>query len=209
MDILDSTIEALLFASGDPLKIARISLVLEKSEDEVIEAAERLNSRYETEGHSLRVLKLGDALQIGTIPEYARDIAKVMEQRKAPSLSQPALEALAIVAYYQPVTLAYISKVRGVDSSYTVGSLYDRGLISEQGRLDVPGRPILYGTTDVFLRTMGISDISELPELPDLSSNDGIKKLQEQIEALESSQDLEITAEEPGSEENNTIEQEE
>ena len=100
-------------------------------------------------------------------------------------LSQPALETLAIVAYFQPVTRAYIEQVRGVDSSYTVSTLLERGLIESCGKLDVPGRPSLFRTTDAFLRTMGVSELSMLPQLPDLTGNEGIDKLQAAINELQ------------------------
>ena len=133
----------------------------------------------------MRVLFLDDKLQLCSAPEYAPFIIKTLEQRKPPVLSQPALETLAIVAYFQPVTRAYIDRVRGVDSSYTVSVLLERGLIEISGRLDAPGRPALFRTTDVFLRTMGISELSQLPPLPDLSSGEGVEKLQQAIEELQ------------------------
>ena len=100
-------------------------------------------------------------------------------------LSQPALETLAIVAYFQPVTRAYIDKIRGVDSAYTVSVLQERGLIEICGRLDVPGRPSIFRTTDVFLRTMGIRELSELPPLPDMTQSEGVEKLQHAIDELQ------------------------
>lgn len=181
---LKSAVEAILFAAGEPVPAARISLILSVSDDEVYDAAKSLSDEYSFNQRGIRLLRLGDKLQLCSSPEYAAAISKVLEQRKPPMLSQPALETLAVVAYFQPVTRAYIDQVRGVDSSYTVGVLIDRGLIEKCGRLEVPGRPSLLKTTDVFLRTMGISDLSELPELPDLSSTDGVKKLEDAIEKL-------------------------
>lgn len=181
---LKSAVEAILFAAGEPVPAARISLILSVSDDEVYDAAKSLSDEYSFNQRGIRLLRLGDKLQLCSSPEYAAVISKVLEQRKPPMLSQPALETLAVVAYFQPVTRAYIDQVRGVDSSYTVGVLIDRGLIEKCGRLEVPGRPSLLKTTDVFLRTMGISDLSELPELPDLSSTDGVKKLEDAIEKL-------------------------
>lgn len=181
---LKSAVEAILFAAGEPVPAARISLILAVSEDEVYTAAKSLSDEYSYNQRGIRLLRLGDKLQLCSSPEHAMIISKVLEQRKPPMLSQPALETLAVVAYFQPVTRAYIDQVRGVDSSYTVGVLLDRGLIEKCGKLDVPGRPSLLRTTDVFLRTMGISDLTELPELPDLSSNDGVKKLEDAIEKL-------------------------
>lgn len=133
----------------------------------------------------MRILRLEDKLQMCSAPEYAPLITKTLEQRRPPMLSQPALETLAIVAYFQPVTRAYVDRVRGVDSSYTVGALTERGLIEVCGRLDVPGRPALFRTTDVFLRTMGISELSELPPLPDLTGSEGVEKLQKAIDELQ------------------------
>ena len=124
-------------------------------------------------------------------PDFASDIIKVLEHRKPPRLSAPALETLSIVAYYQPVTRAYIDQIRGVDSSYTVSVLMDKGLIDKQGYLNVPGRPALYGTTDLFLSTMGITNLDELPELPDVSTSEGVLKLQEQIEQIKENQQIE------------------
>ena len=133
----------------------------------------------------MRILRLGDKLQMCSAPEYAPFIAKTLEQRKPPMLSQPALETLAIVAYFQPVTRAYIDQVRGVDSAYTVSVLAERGLIEVCGRLDVPGRPSIFRTTDAFLRTMGISELSQLPPLPDMSGGEGAEKLQSAIDELQ------------------------
>ena len=184
MDI-SSAIEAILFAAGDSIPIDRLSLILGTPEDEVSLIARELAEKYEREGRGMRVLRLDDRLQMCSAPEYAPYITRTLEQRKPPMLSQPALETLAVVAYFQPVTRAYIDQVRGVDSSYTVGVLAERGLIEVCGKLDVPGRPSLFRTTDVFLRTMGIENLSELPPLPDMSSTEGIEKLQNAIDELQ------------------------
>lgn len=184
MDI-SSAIEAILFAAGDSVPIARLSLILEVYEGEIENAASALAEKYIAEGRGIRILKLGDKLQMCSAPEYANYITKILEQRKPPMLSQSALETLAVVAYFQPVTRAYIDQVRGVDSSYTVGVLTQRGLIEPCGKLDVPGRPTVFRTTDVFLRTMGISELSELPPLPDMTNGEGIEKLQSAIDRLQ------------------------
>ena len=181
---IKSAVEAILFAAGEPVPTARISLILEVSEDAVLAAAKELSDEYSFSRRGIRILTLDNKLQMCSSPEYAVVISKTLEQRKPPMLSQPALETLAVVAYFQPVTRAYIDQVRGVDSSYTVGVLIDRGLIERCGKLDVPGRPSLLRTTDTFLRTMGVSRLEELPELPDISSGDGVKKLEDAIEKL-------------------------
>ena len=144
---LMSAMEAILFASGEPVPAARIAQVLGAAEDEVYTAAETLER-----GSGIRLLRLDKKLQLCSAPEHSQTVTHALEQRKPPKLSPSALEVLAITAYFQPVTRAYIDQIRGVDSSYTVGVLIDRGLIEACGKLDVPGRPILYRTTEDFLR---------------------------------------------------------
>ena len=185
MSELSSALEAILFAAGESVPIARISLVLGVDESAIEVCAEELREEYLNTGRGMRILKLDDKLQMCSAPEYAGYIGKILEQRKPPMLSQPALETLAIVAYFQPVTRAYVEQVRGVDSSYTVSVLCERGLIEECGRLEVPGRPAVFRTTDVFLRTMGVSSIEELPVLPELSESEGMEKLKNAIEMLQ------------------------
>ena len=178
-----TAVEAILFAAGEPVLGWRIAQVLGVDTEDVFRAAEALQTHYETRG--IRLLRLEDKLQLCSAPEYAQEITRVLEQRKPPKLSPAALEVLAIVAYFQPVTRAYIDQVRGVDSSYTVGVLTERGLIEPAGKLDVPGRPTLYRTGDAFLRTMNISSVDELPALPDTGTDEGIIALQNKIEALQ------------------------
>ncbi len=192
---LKSAIEAVLFAAGDPFPTARLSLILGQPEEDVELAVSELAESYEKDQRGFRLLRLGDKLQICSAPEYAPIIIKALEQRKPPMLSQPALETLAIVAYFQPVTRAYVDQVRGVDSSYTVGMLTERGLIESCGRLDVPGRPSLFRTTDLFLRTMGIQKLENLPPLPDMTQSDGVEKLQRAIDDLQNAQNGQLVME--------------
>ena len=184
MDI-SAALEAILFAAGESVPLGRLSLVLDTDETELERIARELAERYEREERGMPILFLEDKLQMCSAPDYAPLIIKALEQRKPPMLSQSALETLAIVAYFQPVTRAYIDRVRGVDSSYTVGALMDRGLIEIAGRLEAPGRPALFRTTDVFLRTVGISKLEELPPLPDLAGSEGVEKLQQAIDELQ------------------------
>ena len=165
---LTSALEAILFASGESIPTARLSLVLGVDEEEILRCARELAEGYERENRGIRLLRLDDRLQLCSAPEYAPYVAKALEQRKPAQLTQSALEALAIVAYFQ------------------VSTLLERGLIEVAGRLDVPGRPSLLRTTDVFLRTMGVSSLEELPKLPDLSGGDGVVELQRRIEELQS-----------------------
>ena len=178
--------EAILFAAGDPVPVERIAQVLGTETERVYTAAETLQKALIERGHGIRLLRLGEDLQLCSAPEYAQEITHALEQRKPPRLSSAALEVLAIVAYYQPVTRAYIDQIRGVDSSYTVGMLAERGLIEAAGKLDVPGRPTIYRTGDAFLRTMSISSLDELPKLPDIGTDEGIIALQNKIEELQS-----------------------
>lgn len=185
MTDISSAIEAILFAAGESVPLARLSLILDTDEAELSHIAAELAELYEREQRGMRILRLGDKLQMCSAPEYAPFIAKTLEQRKPPMLSQSALETLAIVAYFQPVTRAYVEQLRGVDSSYSISSLADKGLIEPCGRLDVPGRPTLFRTTDAFLRTMGVSELSQLPPLPEVGSSEGVEKLREEINKLQ------------------------
>jgi len=170
---IKSVIEAILFSAGESVPIDRIAMGAECSREDAEKACEELMSKLNFSRRGIRIIKLGDNYQMVSAAEYAANIRTALETRKPPALTQTALEVLAIVAYQQPVTKAYIEQVRGVDSSYTVGSLVEKGLICEAGRLDVPGRPILYATTEDFLRVFGISELSELPELPELKNGTG------------------------------------
>lgn len=183
---LMAALEAILFASGEPVPTARIAQVLGEEPQRVLEAAELLEAKCSEEGRGIRLLRLDQNLQLCTAPAFADVITRTLEQRKPPKLSQAALEVLSVVAYFQPVTRAYIDQIRGVDSSYTIGVLIERGLIEPCGKLDVPGRPTIYRTGDVFLRTMNISSLDELPKLPDIGTDEGIIALQNKIEELQS-----------------------
>ena len=168
MDIkeLESAAEGVLFAAGEPVHIDRICLALGTDRPRAEEALQRLGDYYAFERRGMRLLRMEDSWQLCSAPEYADIIRRAFEIRRPAKLSQPALEVLAIIAYYQPTTRAYVDQIRGVDSAYTVGLLLDRKLIEECGRLQVPGRPRLYRTTQTFLRSFHISSLEELPPLP-------------------------------------------
>ncbi|MGI5963109.1 MAG: SMC-Scp complex subunit ScpB [Lawsonibacter sp.] len=163
---LESALEGILFASGEPVTVERLCLGLEVDRPTLDAVAQRLMDRYSYERRGIRMVKLETSYQLCSAPEFAPYIRKTLESRKPARLSQPALEVLAIIAYYQPVTRAYVDQVRGVDSAYTVGLLLERELIEEAGRLAVPGRPTLFRTTKNFLRSFGLTSLEELPELP-------------------------------------------
>ncbi len=201
MDIKEekSAIEAILFASGDPVPVDRLAAVLGTSADDIRQCAKELADEYSFNRRGIRLVTLNESLQLCSAAEWATEISHALEQRKPPRLTQAALEVAAIVAYYQPVTRAYIEQVRGVDSSYTVGLLTERGLIEPCGKLDVPGRPILFKTSELFLRTLGISSLDELPELPDMTTDEGLAQLESAIEALKSAEDGQMVFLEDGS----------
>ena len=189
MDDLKSAIEAVLFSSGDSVPVGRLSLAFGCEEEKIISAAKELEEDLATAGRGIRLLFLEDRLQLCSAPEYAQKIIMALDERKKPTLTKPALEVLAIVAYYQPVTRAYIDQMRGVDSSYTVGVLLERGLIEVSGKLYAPGRPSLFKTTEACLRNAGLSSIDELPQLPDMSVSDSTEKLRQRVEELRSAVD--------------------
>lgn len=161
-----SALEAILFAAGEPISAERLCMALELTRNQVDELCKELADQYSYERRGIRLLRLGESYQLCSAPEYADRIRKAFERRKPPQLSQPALEVLSIIAYFQPTTRAYVEQVRGVDSSYTVNLLLERGLIEEAGRLSVPGRPTLFRTTTHFLRCFNLSSLEELPPLP-------------------------------------------
>ncbi len=163
---IEAAIEGILFASGDPVSIERLAAVLGIDAQLVVDTAEMMRAGFETSRRGIRLVRLENSLQLCSAPECADYIRLALETGKQPRLTQPALEALSVIAYFQPTTRAYIEQVRGVDCTYTISLLQSRGLIEPRGRLAVPGRPVLYGTTPAFLRTFGITSLDELPELP-------------------------------------------
>lgn len=170
---LESALEGVLFAAGEPVTVERLCLGLEVDRPTLDAVAQRLMDQYSYDRRGIRMIRLDTSYQLCSAPEFAEYIRKTLESRKPARLSQPALEVLAIIAYYQPVTRAYVDQVRGVDSSYTMGLLLERELIEEAGRLAVPGRPVQFKTTKNFLRSFGLSSLDELPELPNQSQEGG------------------------------------
>lgn len=167
MDVheIDSIIEGILFAAGEPVKRERLCVVLGLELDVIEASVTRLMDFYSFERRGIRLLKLGGSYQLVSAPEYAEYVRKMLEERRPPPMTRATLETLAIVAYHQPTTRAYIEMVRGVDSTNTVATLTDKGLIEECGRLEVPGRPMQFRTTPIFLRTFGLKSLGELPVL--------------------------------------------
>lgn len=164
---ITAAIEAVLFASGAPVEPSRIAQALEISAEEAERRIAELIDDYNKAQRGITIIKLKNSYQMVSRKEYAPQIRTVMDLRRNTPLSQAALEVLAVVAYNQPVTKAFVEQVRGVDCSGVIGSLTSKDLIEEKGRLELPGRPLLYGTTENFLRCFNISCIEELPPLPE------------------------------------------
>lgn len=172
-------LEAVLFAGGEPIPLDKITEAMELDEQTVLALIVELSARLEQDDSGIQLVRLEDCYQLCTKAEYAPYVKRAFEIRRNTPLSQAALEVLAVVAYNQPVTKAFIEQVRGVDCSGVLSSLNEKGLIEEKGRLDLPGRPLLYGTTPVFLRCFGLSSLEDLPPLPGASEESGTE---EQVE---------------------------
>ena len=166
---LQRAIEAILFAAGERIEVSRLAAVLEADPKDVIRAADALADELAFNRRGIRVLRLEDGYQMVSSGEMADYVTKALETRKPPKLSSSQLEALTIIAYYQPATKAMVEQIRGVDSSYSISALLNKKLIEEAGRLNVPGRPIQYKTTPDFLRTFGLSSLEELPPIEKIS----------------------------------------
>lgn len=193
---IESAVEAILFASGEPVQTERICVALELERPAVEQALQRLMDYYAYERRGIRLLHIEDSWQLCSAPDHADAIRRAFEIRKPAKLSQPALEVLTIIAYYQPTTRAYVDQIRGVDSSYTMSLLLDRKLIEECGRLQVPGRPHLYRTTRQFLRAFHLTNLEDLPELPDFGV-EGQMRLNENGEVVDTEPGTEVQAEFP------------
>ena len=161
-----AAVEAIVFASGEPVPLSRLALALELDEDTTARIADDWVQDINTRGGGLTALKLGDRYQLCSSKECAAYVRKAMDIRRNTPLSQAAMEVLAIIAYNQPVSRPFVEQVRGVDCSAVMQGLQQKGLIEERGRMDLPGRPLLYGTTPNFLRCFGISSLEQLPPLP-------------------------------------------
>ncbi len=188
LEQLQRAIEAILFASGERVETSRIAMALETDENEIASAADALADAYAFARRGIRILKLEDGYQMVSSGEMSDYVTKALETRKPPKLSSAQLEALTIIAYYQPATKAMVEQIRGVDSAYSVGALLNKKLIEEAGRLNVPGRPIQYRTTPDFLRTFGISSLEELPPIEKVSFGE-MPAEQAQPEASEAAQE--------------------
>lgn len=179
---LRATIEAMLFAGGDPVSCERMAGVLGVRMETIDSVCNELNEFYDESGSALRVVKLGQQYQISTRDEYAPMIRTLLDLKKDTPLSNAAMEVLAVIAYNEPVTKNFVERVRGVDCSGVVNTLLARGLIEERGRLDLPGRPMQYATSPNFMRCFGLESMGELPTVPSETAENVQISVEEAIE---------------------------
>ena len=172
---LQRAIEAILFAAGERVEVSRMAATLQVDPSEIMAAADALADQLAFDRRGIRILRLDKGYQMVSSGEMAEYITQTLETRKPPKLSSSQLEALTIVAYYQPATKAMVEQIRGVDSAYSISALLNKKLITEAGRLNVPGRPILYRTTPDFLRTFSLSSLEELPPIEKINFGDPVE----------------------------------
>ena len=191
-------LEAVLFAAGEPVLASRLAETFGCEEDELRRAAKTLSDELAFQRRGIRVLELENSYQMCSSPEMADYVTRALETRKPPRLSGAQLETLTIIAYYQPATRAYVEQLRGVDSAYSVNALLNKKLIEECGRLNVPGKPILYRTTPDFLRTFGLKSLEDLPEIQTVNlarvSEQARAEAEEQTASGEAEQSAEVQA---------------
>lgn len=184
-----AAVEAILFAAGGSVETARLASALELDSGEMRDILRRMELRYEEEDRGIRLLELEDAWQLCTKREHYGELIRIVKQPRKYTLTEVLLETLSIVAYKQPVTKLEIEKIRGVKSDHAVNKLVEYGLIEEVGRLDAPGRPILFGTTEEFLRSFGVSSVEELPKASPEQMEDFKEEAEEEIGLLAESQE--------------------
>lgn len=179
---LQRIIEAILFAAGERIEISRLAATLETDESDIEKAVSALMDELSYNRRGIRILRLENGYQMVSSGEMADYVTKALETRKPPRLSSSQLETLTIIAYYQPATKAMVEQIRSVDSSYSISALMNKKLIEEAGRLNVPGRPILYRTTPDFLRTFGISSLEELPPIEKVDFSEPIQQETQEVQ---------------------------
>lgn len=187
---LQAAAEAILFSVGDPIELTRIAQALEIEEEIAEQVLMNLSASLDERGSGICLLRLGDKVQLSSRTEFAPQIRSILEVKRNAPLSQAAFEVLAVIAYNQPVTKSFVEQVRGVDCSGVIATLCQKRLIEEKGRMDLPGRPLLYGTTTEFLRCFSVSDLEELPQLPvhDAQNAESIVETAENAQTAENTQ---------------------
>ncbi len=186
-----SKLEAMLFAAGDPVEGTKLAEVLDIDLETVTKMLGYLSAMYDERDSGLMIIKIENKYQLCTREKYSEEVRRLLEIKKNTPLSNAAFEVLAIVAYNKTVTRAFIEQVRGVDCSGPVSSLVQKGLIEEKGRLDLPGRPLIYGTTDRFLRCFSLNSLEDLPDLPRTEEIEKISKDSSQTSLFDTQQEEE------------------
>ena len=179
----EAVVEAILFTMGDSVPVDRLAAVLDMDKNQTWELLRAMMQKYQSENRGIQIIELEDCVQMCTKPEMYESIIRIVKQPKKQVLTDVLLETLAIVAYKQPVTRLEIEKIRGVKSDHAVNKLIEYNLIAEMGRLDVPGRPILFGTTEEFLRCFGVQSVDELPLLSPEKLEDFKQEAEEEMNA--------------------------
>lgn len=180
MNKLKYAVEGILFAAGEPVKTAQLAAALECGIKEIEEAVETLKDEYNSQRRGFAIIDIDEGYQICSRPEYYTYIQVILGEQRRQALSNAAMETLAIIAYKQPVTKGSIEYIRGINSDGSVNRLLERGLVEEKGRLNAPGRPILYGTTVNFLRCFGLADLSDLPTVDLSKIAEGVEDVQQE-----------------------------
>ena len=199
-EMLTQAIEAILFAAGKPVTVKTLCEILEKEKDEIRDAAQDLEIKLLERNSGIQLIRLNDSYQLATLEIFYDYICKMLDNRPKPTLSQAALEVLAIVAYNPKITRAEMEKIRGVSSDSAMNKLLEYNLIEDAGRMDAPGRPVMYQTTEEFLKMFGYKSLKDLPDLP---------KLKEELEQLEMEEVQDGTANDLNTVEGEEIEVEE
>ena len=185
-DNVIAKLEAMLFASGDPIEASKLAEVLEIDIETVVKMLGHLGAMYDERESGLMLIQIDNKYQLCTREAHSEEVRRLLEIKKNTPLSNAAFEVLAIIAYNKTVTRAFIEQIRGVDCSGPISSLVQKGLIEEKGRLDLPGRPLVYGTTDRFLRCFSLNSLEDLPELPKTEEVEGIAKDESQTSLFDS-----------------------
>lgn len=181
---IQAIVESVLFAAGDAVELDKLADIVDVDKRSLREIIKKMMDEYNFDRRGIHIIQLEDSYQMCTRGEYHDYVAMLAEPRRKQSLSNAAIEVLAIVAYKQPVTRSTIENIRGVNCDYVVNRLIERGLIEEVGRLDAPGRPLLFGTTTEFLRCFGISTLVDLPSYDSLGKSEEGAQLEMELEQL-------------------------
>ncbi len=193
---IECALEAVLFSLGEAVESEKLAEALEVKEEEIRAAFESLKNKYEKENRGIKLIEIDGSVQMCSNPEFYECIQRVTQIKKQAGLSSAALETLSIIAYNQPVTKGTMDFIRGVDCTYSVARLLERGFIDELGRAETPGRPILYGTTMEFLRCFGLKSLEDLPPLPEREVPEEENKPTDIIESFVNENTQEHTQEE-------------